>query len=75
MACRAKRFNKRDLLDLQCWSNLTWIHPIAFEIDPNLAEFRRKGKHWTEAEKQWLRRAMPFITSKQGFNQEPPHAP
>jgi alpha-amylase/alpha-mannosidase (GH57 family) len=50
----AKRFTKRDILDLQCWSNLTWIHPIAFERDKELAEFRKKGRHWTEAEKQWL---------------------
>ena len=50
----AKRFTKKDILDLQCWSNLTWIHPLAFERDRDLAEFRRKGRHWTEAEKQWL---------------------
>lgn len=50
----AKRFTKKDVLDLQCWSNLTWIHPLAFERDRDLAEFRRKGRHWTEAEKQWL---------------------
>src|SRR5688572_637891 len=30
----AKRFNKRDILDLQVWSNLAWIHPLAFERDP-----------------------------------------
>src|ERR1700761_7077091 len=29
----AKRFTKKDILDLQIWSNLTWIHPIAFELD------------------------------------------
>jgi alpha-amylase/alpha-mannosidase (GH57 family) len=49
-----KRFSKRDLIDLQCWSNLVWIHPLAFERDPELAEFRAKGRHWTEKEKQWL---------------------
>lgn len=54
-AARArKRFNKKDIIDLQCWSNLVWIHPLAFEQDPELAEFRKKGKHWTEKEKQWL---------------------
>jgi hypothetical protein len=36
----AKRFTKRDILDLQCWSNLSWIHPLAFEQDKQLAEFR-----------------------------------
>ncbi|HVU85751.1 MAG TPA: hypothetical protein VHD36_00400 [Pirellulales bacterium] len=50
----AKRFTKRDILDLQCWSNLSWIHPVAFDRDDELAEFRQKGKHWTEDEKQWL---------------------
>ncbi len=49
-----KRFNKRDIRDLQCWSNLVWIHPLAFEQDGELAEFRKKGRHWTEKEKQWL---------------------
>ena len=49
-----KRFNKKDLIDLQCWSNLVWIHPLAFEQDAELAEFRQKGRDWTEKEKQWL---------------------
>ena len=49
-----KRFSKRDLLDLQCWANLVWFHPIAFELDSALAEFRAKGRGWTEREKQWL---------------------
>jgi len=49
-----KRFNKKDLIDLQVWSNLVWIHPLAFEVDDELAEFRKKRRHWTEKEKQWL---------------------
>jgi alpha-amylase/alpha-mannosidase (GH57 family) len=49
-----KRFSKRDLLDLQCWANLVWFHPIAFELDKDLADFRVKGRGWTEREKQWL---------------------
>ena len=49
-----KRFNKKDIIDLQCWSNLVWIHPLAFEHDAELAEFRAKGRGWTEKEKQWL---------------------
>ncbi len=49
-----KRFSKQDLLDLQCWHNLAWIHPLAFERDAELAAFRKKGRHWSEAEKQWL---------------------
>ncbi|MEN6557031.1 MAG: glycoside hydrolase family 57 protein, partial [Thermoguttaceae bacterium] len=49
-----KRFNKKDIVDLQCWSNLAWMHPLCFEHDPELAEFRAKGRNWTEKEKQWL---------------------
>lgn len=50
----APRFTERDLRDLQVWSNLTWIHELAFENDSDLREFREKGKFWTEAEKNWL---------------------
>ncbi|MCI0740659.1 MAG: hypothetical protein L0Y72_16545, partial [Gemmataceae bacterium] len=50
----AKRFNRQDIIDLQIWSNLTWIHPLAFERDKELAEFRQQGKHWTEDDKAWL---------------------
>jgi alpha-amylase/alpha-mannosidase (GH57 family) len=49
-----RRFVPRDILDLQCWNNLVWFHPIAFELHPDLAEFRRKGSHYSEDEKQWL---------------------
>jgi alpha-amylase/alpha-mannosidase (GH57 family) len=50
----ARRFSRRDILDLQCWSNLTWIHPLAFERDAELAAFRAQGRNWSESEKQWL---------------------
>ena len=50
----AKRFSKDDLRDLQIWSNLTWIHELAFEQYPELKEFREKGSGWTEEEKAWL---------------------
>ena len=53
-ATAARRFSKRDILDLQCWSNMAWIHPLAFEQDKKLAEFRAKGQSWSEKEKQWL---------------------
>ncbi|MBN2474531.1 MAG: hypothetical protein JXB62_07975 [Pirellulales bacterium] len=49
-----KRFNKKDILDLQVWSNLAWIHPLAFQRDSELAEFRKKGRNWTEKQKLWL---------------------
>ena len=48
------RFRPRDLRDLQVWSNLAWIHPLIFEKDPELAEFKAKGRFYTEEEKQWL---------------------
>jgi alpha-amylase/alpha-mannosidase (GH57 family) len=50
----ANRFTVADLRDLQVWHNLAWIHEIAFEDDPALADFRRKGRDYTEADKQWL---------------------
>jgi len=50
----AGRFSPRDIRDLQVWSNLTWMHELAFENDPELQEFREKGQNWTEQEKQWL---------------------
>lgn len=48
------RFSERDIRDLQIWSNLTWIHELAFEADSELRAFRQKGRHWTEQEKHWL---------------------
>lgn len=50
----AKRFSTQDIIDLQCWSNLAWIHPLAFVCDKDLAALREQGEHWTESEKQWL---------------------
>ena len=49
-----KRFTERDIRDLQVWSNLTWFHPLLFELDADLKVFRQKGGNWTEAEKAWL---------------------
>ena len=49
-----RRFSEKDLRDLQVWSNLTWMHELAFVADPELAAFRKKGRHWTEEEKLWL---------------------
>ncbi|WP_422931488.1 alpha-amylase/alpha-mannosidase [Singulisphaera sp. PoT] len=48
------RFRERDLRDLQVWSNLSWMHPLLFEKDSELAEFKAKGRRYTEDEKQWL---------------------
>src|SRR5262249_52972006 len=48
------RFRDYDLRDLQVWSNLSWMHPLLFEKDPELAEFKAKGRRYSEDEKQWL---------------------
>ncbi len=48
------RFSADELRDLQCWSNLTWIHDLAFEEDAELRRFREKGRGWSENEKAWL---------------------
>lgn len=49
-----RRFSERDFRDLQVLFNLTWIHPLAFERDPELRELREKGRFFTETEKLWL---------------------
>jgi len=47
-------FSIQEMRDLQVWSNLTWMHNLLFEQDAELAEFRRKGRGWSETEKNWL---------------------
>src|SRR5690348_14889525 len=42
-----KRFNERDLLDLQVLFNLAWIHPLAFDRDAELRKLRDKGRFYT----------------------------
>jgi alpha-amylase/alpha-mannosidase (GH57 family) len=49
-----RRFQERDFRDLQVWFNLAWVHPLAFERDAGLRELLRKGRHFTEAEKNVL---------------------
>ena len=49
-----RRFQQRDLRDLQVWFNLAWIHPLVFERDAELEELRRKGRFFTEEEKNRL---------------------
>ena len=50
----ASRFSVDDIRDLQCWSNLTWIHELAFEEDTELRQFREKARGYSESEKAWL---------------------
>lgn len=49
-----KRFTPQDLRDLQVWFNLTWMHELLFEQDPELQKFRQKARGYTEDEKGWL---------------------
>ncbi|MBM4075396.1 MAG: alpha-amylase/alpha-mannosidase, partial [Planctomycetes bacterium] len=58
------RFSERDIRDLQVWSNLTWFHPLLFEIDSDLKSFLHKGQNWTEAEKSWLLRKQLDVLSQ-----------
>ena len=46
-----RRFNERDLRDLQVWFNLAWIHPLAVESDDTLRALRDKGRYYTEEDK------------------------
>src|SRR4051812_4280409 len=49
-----RRFQERDLRDLQVWFNLAWMHPLAVERDDGLRALRDKGRHFTEEEKKAL---------------------
>jgi alpha-amylase/alpha-mannosidase (GH57 family) len=49
-----RRFQERDLRDLQVWFNLAWVHPLAVEQDECLSELRDKGRNYTEADKKAL---------------------
>ncbi|MBI1832306.1 MAG: alpha-amylase/alpha-mannosidase [Planctomycetes bacterium] len=47
-----RRFNERDLRDLQTLYNLAWIHPLLFEKDADLRSLRDKGRHFGEEDKK-----------------------
>src|SRR5579871_2810211 len=49
-----RRFNERDYRDLQVWFNLAWVHPLAVEKHAGLPDLLKKGRHFTEADKQHL---------------------
>jgi alpha-amylase/alpha-mannosidase (GH57 family) len=49
-----RRFQEKDLRDLQVWFNLAWIHPLALERDSGLRELLAKGRSYSEEEKNWL---------------------
>jgi alpha-amylase/alpha-mannosidase (GH57 family) len=48
-----KDFGVQDFLDLQVWSNLTWVDPI-FKNDPLISYLLKKGKNFTEEDKRRL---------------------
>ena len=45
-------FSTQEFLDLQTWFNLAWCGYTAERLFPELAELKRKGRNFTEAEKQ-----------------------
>jgi alpha-amylase/alpha-mannosidase (GH57 family) len=45
-------FSTQEFLDLQTWFNLAWCGYTAERIFPELAELKRKGRGFTEEEKQ-----------------------
>jgi alpha-amylase/alpha-mannosidase (GH57 family) len=46
-----RRFQERDLRDLQTLYNLAWIHPLVFDQDAVLKQLRDKGKNYSEEDK------------------------
>jgi alpha-amylase/alpha-mannosidase (GH57 family) len=45
-------FSTQEFLDLQTWFNLAWCGYTAVRLYPELAELKRKGRNFTEEEKQ-----------------------
>lgn len=49
-----RRFRPQDFRDLQVWFNLAWVHPLAFEQDPDLRALLAQGRHFSEDDKHRL---------------------
>ncbi len=49
-----RRFQGRDLRDLQVWFNLAWVHPLAVEQDECLRSLRDKGRNFTNDDRDAL---------------------
>jgi alpha-amylase/alpha-mannosidase (GH57 family) len=45
-------FNTQEFLDLQTWFNLAWCGYTADRLYPELAELKKKGRNFTEREKE-----------------------
>src|SRR5437667_371903 len=48
----AKLFSDAELRDLQVWFNLSWIGPEVMEADAQIAELVRKGRDFSEDDKE-----------------------
>ncbi|MFC1562696.1 alpha-amylase/alpha-mannosidase [candidate division KSB1 bacterium] len=59
-----KNYTNQDLLDLEVWFNLTWIHQTEVEKDRFLIELRNKGKDFTKPELDTLMQKHIEILSK-----------
>jgi starch synthase len=53
----ARLFTDSEVRDLQVWFNLSWIDPHQAETDPTLRELVRKGRDFTEEDKEPILRA------------------
>jgi alpha-amylase/alpha-mannosidase (GH57 family) len=49
-----RTFSKRDFLDLQVLFNLAWFHSISVDDDSQLNDLMRKGKDYTEGDKEYV---------------------
>ncbi len=49
-----RTFSKRDFLDLQVLFNLAWFHSISIDDDTQLNGLIRKGKDYTEGDKEYV---------------------
>jgi alpha-amylase/alpha-mannosidase (GH57 family) len=50
----AGSFNDQEYRDLQVWFNLTWFGYAGERLHPEIAELKRKGRDFTEADKRVL---------------------
>ncbi|MFA6079841.1 MAG: glycoside hydrolase family 57 protein, partial [Candidatus Omnitrophota bacterium] len=49
-----RTFSKQDFLDLQVLFNLAWFHSISIDDDMQLNDLIRKGKDYTESDKEYI---------------------
>lgn len=72
-----RHWTNEEFRDLQTWYNLAWCGFTAFRLYPELAALRRKGRHFTEEEKQRvldihleiLRRIIPLFAEAEARGQ------